>query len=243
MTGTRDGEGPRKGDRVRVTYEAMWDEPPNYPGWMVRLGQDAAGHERWADVPEWASVEVLERADDPSKALRGEVREIDGMSAVCYGGDFWVYFSEPPGSTGGYGVYRAAQMVGAPVIGAVPGTPAADAQAVVVTSDAKRAVGVVNEPHGLPTDRHAMIAASLAAGRKPTALVIAMEAGLSREAAESYVEGMSEYQSYLSEHGETRDADESRRVELAVAMHAAQDLPWDDLLTEVRSMAERGELS
>jgi hypothetical protein len=142
---------PRKGDRVRVTYEAMWDDPPNYPGWMVRLGQDTDGNERWADVPQWASVEVLERADDPGKDVVGTVRDSAYGSAVKLRHNEWRVARDDKDEIAAAWSDEAVRNGGWPVIGVVPGTPAAEAHATqdainVLVENRERVEATLNAP-------------------------------------------------------------------------------------------------
>jgi hypothetical protein len=133
-------EKPRKGDKVRVSYEAMYDDPPNYPGLIVSLGIDVDGNERWADVPPWATVEVLERADDPSKDLVGAIRRQPsggseegngsalGVVAIRWATERqtdtpWVYMRWD-----GPQVLSNESVVGWTPSGCLPGTPAAEAE-------------------------------------------------------------------------------------------------------------------
>jgi hypothetical protein len=154
-----------------------------------------------AKLVEDVRVEVLERADDPSKDLTGSIRHTGTITCIARerdgGPDYHRWIAVELNES-----FTDEHMRGTRVIGAVPGTPAAEAQAVVVTSDARRSVGVVNEPHGLPLETHRKIANHVADGDLETAIVVAQNAGVLPQAAREYVEGMSEYQSYLSEHGE-----------------------------------------
>lgn len=122
------------------------------------------------------------------------------------------------------------EMAGCPVTGAVPGTPAAEAQTplsvelqlppVHVDNEAivqgqyhgkrdrepRPSVRVVNEPHGVPSHIVVQMVELLRSGNKRGAVgLLAAAMAIGEDEAGSYVEGMSEYQSYLSEHGgETR---------------------------------------
>lgn len=258
-------ETPREGDRVRVTYEGTYMREVQ-DGWhKVEVGNHAYPMYPSSD----ATVEVLERADDPSKALRGEVREIDGMAAVRYGKDMWVYFSPiHHGATGGYGIYRDEQVVGTPVIGVVPHTPAAEQfipewerELIEKESPARPSVRVENTPDRLSIPDRQKVADLLVAGDAMRAVLAAANAGLSREQAEAYVRQMPEYETYLNHHGGERggepteaakvrmrhmqelenvkrQADDVRREQLAEALRAATDLPWKDLLVEARALTD-----
>lgn len=129
MNDFHKGDMPRKGDKVRVMYEAMYDDRPSYGGHMVSLGLDVDCNERWADVPAWATVEVLERADDPSKDLPGAIRRDPNHGTR-------VIRLEPkdPGFDKRYGFsitgtpWDCDEVDGWPVVDVVPGTPAAEAE-------------------------------------------------------------------------------------------------------------------
>jgi hypothetical protein len=106
-------ELPRPGDRVRITYEAEY-----------RNGWEAVGKDGTVTYPADAVVEVVEPADDPSKSLVGEVRKYhDGtpVALTADDGDWpWSGFGQTFTGRG------HKEMEGCPVIGAVPGTPAAE---------------------------------------------------------------------------------------------------------------------
>lgn len=201
---TRDGDGPRVGDEVEIRYQAKY-AGERYGFRRVEV-LDGDGDLCEITAPMYATVEVLERADDPSAALRGEVREIDGVSAVCYGKDFWVRFSTTPGSVAGYGIFRDEQMVGAPVIGAVPGTPAAEARDKANACEpARPGVRVENTPHGLPDQLRRDVVKLASDGNLVGAVsLLTFRTCMTEDQATEYVEGTSEYQTYLSEHGEKR---------------------------------------
>lgn len=110
-----------KGDKVsRVVTEY---------GHVMRCRDDGRVQVRFdggrTNLVEPYDLTLVERADDPTQSLPGEVRAYEGQPTVCYGRDFWVFFRADGGA--GYGIYRDAQVVGSPVIGVVPGTPAAEA--------------------------------------------------------------------------------------------------------------------
>lgn len=122
MTEFNEGDRPRNGDLVRVQARAMEGRLLDFDGTIGTVVEDD-GETRSFRVP-FCTVEVLERADDPSQDLTGLVREYKaGVPAVCYGRDYWVYFGT--GSGAGYGVAKDREVIGCPVIGSVPGTPAA----------------------------------------------------------------------------------------------------------------------
>lgn len=295
---SRDGDGPRKGDRARVTYDGVVVQLDDHGRVMAA---QVEGEESVVVVPACASVEVLERADDPSQdevgtVRREEHREDGGQSvwqhvqfqlSATKAGSHWVCtHSDHFGNLGESLTHD--QVRDMPVIGAAPGTPAAEAQNVGIgqtlpegyaswaeyhekhpyTPPSRLGVRVENTPHGPSPEVRQRIAGHVAEGWIDAAVGAAQLAGMAPETALSYVRSMSEYQTFLSEHGEKREqtrpmtdarraalrhkqeleavkqgADHTRRVELAEALHAAQDLPWKDLLVEVRSLVERGGLS
>lgn len=201
---------PQPGDTARFTYVATVHDMGDSPKFVKWAKQ---GDTLFA-VPADATIEVLERADDPSQSLRGEIREIDGMAAVCYGKDMWVYFSAlRHGATGGYGVYKDAQMIGAPVIGVVPHSPAAEEfvpdwerELIEQESSARRSVRVPNEPHGPSVDARRKAADLINQGKPALAVgVINYDTHWPWDEAERYVKSMSEYQTYLAAHGEKRE--------------------------------------
>jgi hypothetical protein len=108
-------ETPRKGDKVRVTYDAVVVDPDNG---LVTL-EVAEG---WFDAPPSASFEVLERADDPSRDEIGTTATTGNRPWVKVDINRWVNPSyELSDRSDGW-------MTGRRVTGAVPGTPAAEAQ-------------------------------------------------------------------------------------------------------------------
>jgi hypothetical protein len=115
-------ETPKVGDRVRVTYEGTVSVADG----SVRVSVGDYFNE-WAPID--ATIEVLQPADGLETDLVGTVRENTG----CYGGVYvkvhanladyessaWLH---PAG-----GFFGTLDTVG-PIVGAVPGTPAAEAQ-------------------------------------------------------------------------------------------------------------------
>jgi hypothetical protein len=103
----------KPGDRVRVTYETEYAQG----GYHLPRGTLFVNH----------TVELIQAADDPSQDPVGTVREWGGRAfALTYSEDNrfpWVAISVDSGGANGHGV-----MEGTPIIGAVPGTPAAKAQ-------------------------------------------------------------------------------------------------------------------
>lgn len=249
---TRDGDGPRKGDRVRWTrmrpqvIEGILEDVDG-DAYAIRDGELRLHACQTEDV----TVEVLERADDPSSDEVGTVRKDPEYGEVVAKVSLSREEGRPWHSFDGGSTVTDQRVKEWPVIGAVPGTPAAEAQNVGIGQilpdgyaswaeyhekhpykprdswaqyhadgiglqqemdalKAKRSVRAVNEPHGLPTSVRQAAADRLAAGDKDAAVRGLYHFGMTRAAAESYVEGMSEYQSYLSEHGETRQPREFR---------------------------------
>jgi hypothetical protein len=120
----------KTGDRVRVTYEAAWDQDRGTHYWLRDLTDGTT-----ASVPKTATVELIEPADDPSKDPVGTVRREDHGE----GFSLWQAFENQHGERtwlctwstvrGNRGVHLwDKRLVGQPVIGSVPGTPAAEAQ-------------------------------------------------------------------------------------------------------------------
>jgi hypothetical protein len=112
---------PQKGDRVRVTYEAAWDQDRGSHYWLRDLTDGST-----ASVPNTATVEVVEPADDPSPDPWGTIRTEapDGLLWVkCSNGDWTCLSVCVDDEDDDY-------VAGFPVTGAVPGTPAAEANPV-----------------------------------------------------------------------------------------------------------------
>jgi hypothetical protein len=103
---------PRKGDRVRVTYEAEWAAP-------TQVGRYTRRENGYLTVPEDATVEVIEPADDPSKDLVGTVRDWRGHVYIRSDRDEWPWVP-----LAGRGGNSHDCMRDSTVIGFVPGSPA-----------------------------------------------------------------------------------------------------------------------
>lgn len=112
---------PRRGDRVRVTFEAEFVNGDDSRHAVVDIA-DGMGPVH-IGIPAWSTVEVLERADDPSADLTGSIRRTKAVTCVARERD------------GGAGFHRWIaveineaftddHMRGSHIIGAVPGTPA-----------------------------------------------------------------------------------------------------------------------
>jgi hypothetical protein len=125
-------ETPKVGDKIRVTFEGAYEET---------LGLAAVRRSDGFKIypGDWGKVEVIERADDPSRDPIGTVRRRPaGTSAgtsyvkTAYPTFPWVRLdSGHAGDNGGWrlGGNSDGDVIGWPIIGAVPGTPAAVAQA------------------------------------------------------------------------------------------------------------------
>lgn len=119
-----EGASPRKGDRVRVVVEG------DYVEYNPATGEHAvnAGMPSWVGFPAGlfeASVEVLERADDPGQDPIGTVRKGPKSSPVVR--SRVMSDDTYPWKSVMYTInYSHDEVVGWPVIGAVPGTPAAE---------------------------------------------------------------------------------------------------------------------
>jgi hypothetical protein len=110
---------PKPGDKVRVTYEAVWDQDRGTHYWLRDLTDGTT-----ASVPNTATVEVIRPADDPSKDPVGTVRTWHDGPYVR--SDLDPRYPWIPLHRDGGNHHR--DMIGREIIGAVPGTPAAEAQ-------------------------------------------------------------------------------------------------------------------
>lgn len=114
---------PEVGDRVRLSYEGVYggDFGP-YPSVTLPSGR------RVAQLDGEGLVEILERANSPRRDPVGTVRSFGEDAIVVWvktdGGCWW----RTPGQ-GSTKPKPDAGMIGSEVIGAVPGTPAAVAEA------------------------------------------------------------------------------------------------------------------
>lgn len=113
----------RPGDRVRVTprwYETTVDETGYYSG----KNTVSEGH---------ATVELIERADDPRKDPVGTVRRSPGGTVVVRNADFdsasWEVFVDGDDNPELYKYLSHDDVTGWKIVGAVPLTPAAEKQA------------------------------------------------------------------------------------------------------------------
>lgn len=133
---------PRKGDKVRVTYEAIWDQDRGSHYWLRDQADGTT-----AAVPASATVELIELADDPSKDPIGTVRHErhDDDS----GHSIWLCTQDRHGRRGWFCVYSTAvgnqggrmdddEVAGLPVVDALLGTPAAEPES------AERSAGCQN---------------------------------------------------------------------------------------------------
>lgn len=123
------GPKPRKGDKVRYTVEGVVTTVGDY---LTRIEQaDYVGVSVNHDG-EHGRLEILERADDPSKDPIGTVRGADGWIVVrrdTRGSPAlpWATLVTPEGQRVVNFHASDHAVSGLPVIGAVPGTPAAEA--------------------------------------------------------------------------------------------------------------------
>lgn len=187
------GDGPRPKDKVRVSFVTEYADD----GSILPMGK----------LVEDVSVEVLKRADDPTIGeIRGVTGTLDGKpkQAVKVGS----FLSSNPSERFMWVIVQTGEMLAdgnvsglGDVIGAVPDSPASEAQ----QQPARRSVRVPNEPHGPSAETLKRIAEFLQLGDKVRAVLTAAGAGMDREQATRYVESMSEYQQFLSEHGEKRE--------------------------------------
>jgi hypothetical protein len=122
---------PQPGDRVRVVYEGEYRRDATDPeewGGIVKATDGKGGLVGVIDG--WAVVEVVEPADDPSADPIGTVRRgVAPMEVwIKVNHDRWAY-AGTTSSTAQYGdEYIRQTDYRSDVIGAVPGTPAAEAQ-------------------------------------------------------------------------------------------------------------------
>ena len=116
---------PQSGDRVRVSYEGTYEATAHGP---LLLTDGSPKRSIFDD----AAVEVLERADDPSKDLAGTVRRLhdsEPKHAVKHG----TALADKPRTADAWTVVETGEVISngdalhGDVIGAVPGTPAAEA--------------------------------------------------------------------------------------------------------------------
>lgn len=134
------GDAPRNGDRVRVQGRAFEGILQEWDGTVGTVAEDD-GKSRSFKVP-FCTVEVLERSDDPSKDPAGTVRREEhgdfindppGFSvwqATVDRGGRWRWLCTYSTARGNRGEYLDHEdVVGMPIIGSAPGTPAAEAEA------------------------------------------------------------------------------------------------------------------
>jgi hypothetical protein len=190
VTGT-----PRTGDRVRWTHTSVIEgRVDRVEVDAIHLQDEASGRIRACQF-EGATVEVLERADDPTLDPIWTVREVEPKPAaamsnvvVKFGNSYWLY---PSNLGNGYGRLDWATVHESKVIGAVPGTDAArfeDAIADLVADSAPRpSVRVPNEPHGLSLFVHRQVANLVAVGNAGAASLLLQETGMPADEANDYV--------------------------------------------------------
>jgi hypothetical protein len=129
---------PRKGDVVLVTFKAEY-EGDGRDGSPPRVKVEKGGMPALISVADDSSFEVVEPADDPSKDPIGTVRQCPDADVVavrtewCHEHESGSYRWRLP-ATGGARptsvLVNDEHVEGWPVIGAVPGTPAAEANPV-----------------------------------------------------------------------------------------------------------------
>lgn len=198
---------PQPGDRVRVTFEATYLRP------HVKLDGCHEVH-----VPDdsntrvtlrSATIEVLERADDPSKDPLDSVR-IGPNGAVAIrmhverDGNRYV-----PGwrLTRGAGECADKDVVGWQRVGVLPGGEE--------QSTPRPSVRLSNEPHGVPTDIREVVAGHVLAGAFARAQRTLVHNGLADDYAdaERYIQGMSEFQEFIDTNARTEvDPTEATRM-------------------------------
>ncbi len=77
-------EKPKHGDKVRVSYEGTWHQPPLNTTGLVEL-EDGS----FAGLPRGATVEILEHADDPANDPIGTLRREDVETHDYNGWALW----------------------------------------------------------------------------------------------------------------------------------------------------------
>lgn len=118
---------PKAGDTVRVSFDGVW----RATGCQVIAGESTY------DFPPDATVEVLERADDPASNELGTLRLENHTDDP--GHSVWLCTENNQGRRGWFCVYSTAvgnqggrleddEVVGLPVVGSLFGTPAAEAE-------------------------------------------------------------------------------------------------------------------
>lgn len=184
---------PQPDDRVRVSFEADY--------WAVQAPQFCG-----RPLLDIATVEVLERADDPTV---GEIRRVSGSldgeskRAVKVG----AFLSTNPAERFMWVIVETGEMLAdgdvsglGEVIGAVPDSPAAKAQRT-----ARPSVRVPNEPHGPSEHVRQMIREHLQGGDAAAAVdLLVQRTTMDRKTAARYIQDMPEYQTYLN-RSETRE--------------------------------------
>ena len=210
---------PQPGDTVMIHVKGVVTHLDDHDRVvMAKLG-DEKGDGTY--IPEHATVEVLERAGDPAV---GEIRreDHDGGHSIWQveehedGERYWrCTYSTAKGNRGV--TFELGQMLDLPVIGAVPGTPAAEAQQQIADalpdwereliekeSAARPWVRVPNEPHGLPYDMQQRIGELLARGDVDGAGAIAgryMDWG----EVDGYLRDRPEFQTGINHNGGKRE--------------------------------------
>jgi len=125
-----DERKPQPGDRVRVTFEADFVSGDDSRHAVVDIA-DGMGPIR-IGIPAWSTFEVLKRADNPSEDPIGTLRREDHAD----GHSIWLSTQDRLGRRGWFCVHSTVvgnlggrvehdEVAGLPVIGSIPGTPAA----------------------------------------------------------------------------------------------------------------------
>lgn len=168
---------PQPGDVVQVTYKAVWDQDRGTHYWLRDLTDGTT-----ASVPNTASVEVLERAEDADAPILGP-GTYELTKRVHVGDD---------------GRARFMDMPDGPLAEYVAGFWPKTRSWVRKVDSQGPSVRVPNEPHGLSAEVRAKIRRHIEDGDEDTAIVVAQNAGIVD--ARSYVEATWEY---LNRHEET----------------------------------------
>lgn len=186
-------ETPRTGDRVRVTYEGRYGVLPSGQEYLSNPG---VPNQLFYDG---AAVEVLERADDPTIGeIRAVAPSLDGKAktAVKVG----ARLSDTPGERCLWVIVETGEVLkdgDVTGLGEVIGT---------VRPDSSRpSVRVLKDPIGLGERLWRDLNRYAGQGDLNAAAgVLSLHTTMSSEEAIAYVEGMSEYQTYLEQHGRKR---------------------------------------
>lgn len=75
------------GDRVRVTFEGIYEESGVFNDGDHRIRDLGDAFGKTSRIPPYGTVELIERADDPRKDPVGTVRKSPGGTVVIQNGD------------------------------------------------------------------------------------------------------------------------------------------------------------